>query len=143
VAQNRLQSGTREKKVLIVISDGGDNRSSHTLPDVLRIAEQSHAIVYTIGIFDDDDPDQNPNVLKHLAEATGGQAFFPRQLKDVAPDCEQIARDIRHQYVLGYVSSNPPRNGGYRAIRVTARAAGMGKLLVRTRAGYIPGVEAK
>jgi VWFA-related protein len=143
VAQERLRSGTRGKKVLLIISDGGDNRSVHILPEILETAEQSHAILYTMGIFDDEDPDQNPGVLKHLAEATGGEVFFPRQLKDVAPDCEQIARDIRHQYVLGYVSTNPASNGGYRTVRVVARAAGMSKLLVRTRAGYIPGEAAK
>jgi VWFA-related protein len=138
-AQERLRSGLHEKKVLLVISDGGDNRSAHTLPEVVKSAEQSQAVFYTIGIFADDDPDRNPAVLKHLAEATGGEAFFPRELKDVPLECEQIARDIRRQYVLGYASSNPARNGGYRAIRVVAHAAGRGKLSVRTRAGYIPG----
>jgi VWFA-related protein len=143
VAQDRLRSGTHDKKVLLVISDGGDNRSTHNLPEVLTLAEQSHAILYTIGIFDDDDPDQNPNVLRHLAEATGGEAFLPRQPKDVARDCEHIARDIRHQYVLGYASSNPAANGGFRAIRVVAHSAGKGKLVVRTRSGYIPGAPVK
>jgi VWFA-related protein len=143
VAQQCLLHGSRSKKVLIVISDGGDNRSRHSLPEVLKLAEQSHAVLYTVGIFDDEDPDRNPKVLKNLADTTGGEVFFPRELPDVVRDCQQIARDIRHQYVLGYVSSNPAQSGGYRVIRVVAHSPGKGKLVVRTRAGYIPAADIK
>ena len=87
--------------------------------------------------FDDEDPDRNPGVLRRLARATGGEAFFPEKVSDVMAICTRIARDIRHQYTIGYVPTNPTRNGGYRAVRVIARAPGHGKLLVRTRAGYI------
>jgi Ca-activated chloride channel homolog len=64
------------------------------------MAGQSSALVYIIGIFDADDPDQNPNVLKRLAQATGGEAFFPRPIDEVVPVCERIAQDIRNQYTL-------------------------------------------
>jgi len=130
----RLQTGTREKKALIVVSDGGDNASTHNQAQVLRAAEQSNVVVYTIGIFDPEDPDRNPDVLRRLSRATGGEAFFPEQLNEVVAICAGIARDIRHQYTLGYVSSNAAKPGAYRAIRVTAR-----KLAVRTRSGYIAG----
>ena len=73
-----MQAGSRDKKVLIVISDGGDNASAHSLAEVLKIAERSSALVYTIGIFDPDDEDRNPDVLRRLARATGGDAFLPR-----------------------------------------------------------------
>src|SRR5205823_6794325 len=124
-------------KALIVISDGGDNASAHKLAEVLKMAEQSSALVYTIGIFDEENRDRNPKVLRRLARATGGEAFFPGQLHEVVAICERIARDIRNQYTLGYVSSNAAQPGAYRAIRVVARATGKGKLLVRTRSGYI------
>ena len=137
LARERLQNGTRDKKVLIVISDGGDNKSRYALPEVLKMGEQSSALVYTIGIFDDADGDKNPDVLKRLALTTGGEAFFPDRLKDVVAVCDSIARDIRHQYTLGYVSSKAAQSGGYRTIKVVARAEGKGKLQVRTRAGYI------
>jgi Ca-activated chloride channel family protein len=135
--QFRLRAGTRDKKVLVVISDGGDNASAHSLEEALKIAERSSALVYTIGIFDPGDQDQNPGVLRRLARTTGGDAFFPRQLEDVVAICERIARDIRHQYTLGYVSSNAVKSGVYRSIRVVARSPGSGKLAVRTRSGYI------
>ncbi len=134
-----LQTGSRDKKVLIVVSDGGDNASQRSLEHVMSLAGQSNAIIYTVGIFDQEDPDRNPVVLKRLATATGGEAFFPRELSEVVGICERIARDIRHQYTFGYVPSNPARDGSYRAIRVVARAKGREHLSVRTRTGYIAG----
>jgi Ca-activated chloride channel family protein len=140
-AFRQLGAGGPEKKVLIVVSDGGDNASAHALAEVLNMAMQSSALVYTIGIFDEDDADRNPNVLSRLARATGGDAFFPRRNTDVVAICESIARDIRNQYTIGYVSSNAVKPGAYRSIRMTAAAPGHGKLLVRTRSGYISGRE--
>ena len=135
VALERLKSGNREKKVLIVISDGGDNASIIDLHRILLKAAQSDVMVYTIGIFEPNDPDQNPGVLKKLANETGGEAFFPAQFGEVEGICENIAREIRHQYTLGYVSTNS-RPGGRRTIRVVAHAPGK-DLVVRTRTSYI------
>jgi VWFA-related protein len=137
LAMERLKTGASEKKVLIVISDGGDNASTLSRQAVLKKAEESNAVIYTIGIFDDADEDRNPNVLRSLANITGGEAFFPARLEDVVANCESIARDIRHQYTLGYVSTNEAKAGGYRKVRVEANAVGYGRLQVRTRSGYI------
>lgn len=138
-AEERLRAGKPDRKVLVVISDGGDNASAHKLEEVLKTLEQSSALVYTIGIFDDADEDKNPGVLQRLARTTGGEAFFPRQLDEVVQICERIARDIRQQYTIGYVSSNPAKPDAWRAIRVVARAPDKRKLSVRTRTGYIAG----
>jgi len=138
-ALDQLQAGDRDKKVVIAISDGGDNASVHSLAQVLKLAGESSALVYTIGIFDDGDPDRNPEVLRRLARVTGGEAFFPRQLSEVVEICERIARDIRHQYTIGYVASRPAQPGAYRSIRVAATASAYGKLVVRARTGYIAG----
>lgn len=136
---NRVQEGARDKKVLIVISDGGDNASKARLDRVLKMAEQSNAMIYTIGVFDPEDPDGNPGVLRRLAQQTGGQAFFPAQLSETVEICERIARDIRDQYTIGYSSTNEKRDGVYHKVRLTARAKTSGKLSVRTRAGYSAG----
>jgi Ca-activated chloride channel family protein len=141
IGLQELQAGSRDKKVLIVVSDGGDNASVHDLSQVMQLAGRSSAVIYTIGIFDDEDPDRNPGVLKHLARATGGEAFFPTQMSEVVTICGRIARDIRHQYTIGYAPSNPARDGAYRAIRVLAGPNRHDKLTVRTRAGYIAGGE--
>jgi Ca-activated chloride channel homolog len=138
-ALERLQEGHWDKKVLLVISDGGDNASSHSLAQVTNFAGRSSAIIYTIGIFDETDADRNPRALRHLAQATGGEAFSPGQASEVASICERIAREIRNQYTVGYVPATAARSGAYRTIRVGARASGRGKLFVRTRTGYIAG----
>ena len=137
-ALEQLQAGSRDKKVLIVVSDGGDNASKLGLDQVMKLAEESSAVIYTVGLFDEEDQDRNPGVLKRLARATGGEAFLPGQ-GEVAAICERIARDIRHQYTFGYAPGNPARDGSYRAIRVLARTKGQGKLSVRTRTGYLAG----
>jgi Ca-activated chloride channel homolog len=138
-ALERLQKGASDKKVLIVISDGGDNASKARLDRVLKMAEQSSAMIYTIGIFDPDDPDQNPQVLRRLAQETGGEAFFPAQLSETVEICERIARDIRDQYTIGYSSMNEKQDKAYHKVRLTAQVQGDGKLSVRTRAGYRAG----
>ena len=133
---DHLKQGDRERKVLVLISDGGDNVSKHTLAQVIDIARHSSAIIYAIGIFDDQDGDQNPAVLRRLAKETGGEAFFPESSRETTSICEKIARDVRSQYTLTYIPANPSQDGRYRVVEVRARAAGRGHLSVRTRAGY-------
>jgi VWFA-related protein len=140
-ALGELQAGSRDKKVLIVVSDGGDNASACSLAQVMKLAGESSAVIYTIGLFDEDDPDRNPGVLRRLAQATGGEAFLPDKLSEVVAICQRIARDIRHQYTIGYVPINRTRDGAYRAIRVLARSKGRDRMSVRTRTGYIAGGE--
>ena len=132
-----LKQATAQKKVLIVVSDGGDNASLHNLPQVLNDAAHSDVIIYTIGLFDEYSADQNPGVLRKLARATGGEAFLPDETSQVVPICERIAADIRHQYTIGYEPSNAKLDNSYRTVRVTATRPHGGKLFVRTREGYI------
>ncbi len=135
----QLGASSRDKKVLLVVSDGGDTASGHQLNDVLKAAETSDAIIYAIGLFDDVDPDRNPGVLKRLAHETGGQAFFPDEVSEVTAICQSIAHEIRTQYTIGYVPNRAAPEGSYRAIRVEARAPDGAELEVRTRAGYVAG----
>jgi Ca-activated chloride channel family protein len=135
-ALDHLKQGKSDKEVLIVISDGGDNASKHSLAQVIAMAKASDAIIYTVGIFDEQDADQNPGVLKRFAKETGGEAFFPASSKEIASICEGIARDIRNQYTLAYVPAIPMLDGGYRSVEVKVSSLGHGRLSVRTRAGY-------
>jgi Ca-activated chloride channel family protein len=134
-ALERLQSDHSARKVLVIISDGGDNASQHNFAQVLRMAQSASVVIYTIGLFEEYGADQNPKVLKKFSEETGGNAYFPNSAAEVVSVCQQIAADIRHQYTLGY---SPPdsEKGGYRKVQVSATAPGRGKLSVRTRAGY-------
>ena len=135
-ALDHLKQGSRDKKVLILISDGGDDASRHSLAQVIAMAKQSAAIIYAIGIFDEQDGDQNPAVLTRFAKETGGEAFFPESSKEIALICEGIARDIRNLYTLTYVPTIASQDGRYRTIVVKASERGRGRMSVRTRAGY-------
>lgn len=125
----------------MVISDGGDNASTHSLAAVLDTARRLDVLIYTIGIFDATDPDRNPGVLRQLARTTGGEAYFPAKQQELAAICERIAQDLRHQYTLGYVSARPAQQAGYRKIRVDVHEPAARKLSVRTLAGFMAGPE--
>jgi VWFA-related protein len=138
VSLAHLQKGSRQRRAIVVLSDGGDNASTTKLDEVLRLAQQSSATIYCIGIYDPGQKDRNPSALKKIAKVTGGQAFFPKTLASLQTVWPQIAGAIRGHYTVSYVSSNPARNGVYRSVKITA--ARRGKLLdVRTRPGYVAG----
>jgi Ca-activated chloride channel family protein len=136
VALDHLKLGKCDKKVLVVISDGGDNASKHNLAQITALAKASDAIIYTIGIFDDRDGDQNPGVLKRFAKETGGEAFFPTSSTETASICEKIAQSIRNQYTLAYIPSTTQLGGAYRSVEVKASSPKQGHLTVSTRTGY-------
>lgn len=133
IGQSRL-----ERKALVVVSDGGDNASRHSLRQVLEMAEKSNVAIYTIGLFDPSQMDQDPRALRRLAKVTGGQAYLPSSVSEVSSLTRQIAGDIRHQYTLGYVPEYSSSGQKYHAIRVTVQGPPRdGRLHVRTRSGYL------
>jgi len=136
VGLDHLKQGDREKKVLILISDGGDNASQHSFAELLDMAKRSGVMIYTIGIFNEMDGDRNPGVLRRLAMETGGEAFFPRSSNDIVHICEDVARRIRSQYTLSYIPTSAKHGERYRVIQVKASDPGQEQLSVRTRAGY-------
>ena len=131
---DHLANGTRARKVLVVVSDGGDNASDAKLDRVLARARDSNAAIYTIGIYDDDDVDKNPGVLKSLARTTGGERYLPRSPGELLSACERIAREIRGGYTIGYVP--PARDGAYHRVKVEIDPSPSRRLNVRTRPGY-------
>ncbi len=140
-ALEHLKQSPLGRKVLIVASDGGDNASRHNFRQVLEMAERSNATIYSIGLFDPSETDQNPGVLKRLAKVTGGRAYLAQSPSDAVDISRQIGADIRHQYTLGYVPSNAPEDRAYHRIRVMAQVPNHESLHVRTRAGYLAGPE--
>ncbi len=141
---DHLKKGTRDKKVLLVVTDGEDNASRHSLENVVEQAQRSNALIYAVGVFSDDDIKHNHRAMKKargalsdLANATGGLAFFPESADDTESICTQIAHDIRNQYTLAYYPTNTVRDGTFRTVSVqVAPPRGAGKLTVRTRTGY-------
>ncbi len=139
-ADHLAKNAKHAKQVILIITDGEDNSSSATLEQtVRRIQALQGPIVYSIGLLYDQGGHQAHEAhkaLETLSEQTGGIAFFPKSLNQVDSIAAEVARDIREQYILGYHPTRPISEGGYRTIRVTAKAPGYGKLTVRTRAGY-------
>jgi Ca-activated chloride channel family protein len=134
---DHLEKGRMDKKTLVVVSDGGDNFSKVKWRDVLLRAQESRATIYTIGIFDEDDGDRNPSVLRKLANISGGEYYELPALADVVPTCKKIAADIRNRYTLAYTPPAPTAGQSARTIRVTASDPTRGRLIAHTRSRYI------
>jgi len=131
---DRLARASRPRKALILLSDGGDNASWTSERQILQRARESNVAIYTIGLYDDDDSDRNPGLLKSLAHATGGERFLPRSAGPLLIACERIAREIRAGYTIGYTP--PDRDGAFHRVRVEVAPADGRKVEVRTRPGY-------
>ncbi len=132
-----LEKGKQAKKTLVLISDGGDNASEASKDEVFRLAEESRATIYAIGIYDADDRDKNPGFLRKVSTLTGGECFIPDKVTDLVGVCRKIAKDIRNRYAIGFIPSASDLNGGVHKIKVVATAPDRAKLIVRTRTHYL------
>ena len=142
-ADQLAKNAKRPKQALLIITDGEDNASTFTLEQTIRrVQDLQGPVVYSIGLLFGDSGGRESRrakrALKLLSDETGGIAFFPKSLADVDSIAAEVARDIRNQYTIGYHSTKPPSQGGYRTLKVEAHGAGHGKLVVRTRSGYYP-----
>lgn len=142
-ADHLKQNARLDKKVLFVVTDGEDNESTETLEQAVKQLQQENGPqVYAIGILGDEEhPKRAKKALEIIAERTGGIAFFPKTLDEVDEISRTVARDIRNQYAIGYKPTNPRGAGGFRMVRVDAKAKGHGKLTVRTKSGYYAGTQ--
>jgi Ca-activated chloride channel family protein len=144
---DHLKKGVKDKKVLLVVTDGVDNASRRSLENAVQEAQRSNALIYAIGLFSDEDLKHNRSDMKkarraltEMANATGGLAFFPESVDDTESICKQIAHYIRNQNTLAYNPTNAVRDGTFRTVQLLiAPQRGLGKLSVRTRAGYYAG----
>jgi len=131
------QEAKKDKKVLMVITDGNDNASNLSLERVVQRSNQYDTLVYAIGLFTDEEKHEATKArraLNELTGATGGLSFYPKDVSDVQALALQIARDIRNQYTIAYTPAIQQLDGSYRQIKVTVDAPG--KPTVRTRSGY-------
>ena len=135
-----LGRGRHERRVLVIVSDGGDNASRTTFEEIVDKTQASNAVVYTVALVDPVDRDANPALLRRIAQANGGEAFTPKNADAITEVLQRIARDIRHTYTLGYVSTNNVRDGAFRQIRLIVQPPDRRRLVVRTRSGYLAGL---
>lgn len=140
-ADHLAKAGKREKKVLLIVTDGEDNESRESLEAAIRaVQDENGPIIYTIGILGNEGKQRRAKrALEALSLQTGGVAFFPKNLDEVDLISQQVAKDIRNQYTIIYKPSNPANPGEYRKVKVVARAPGFGELTVRTKTGYFAG----
>jgi Ca-activated chloride channel homolog len=138
-----LKHAKLEKKVIFVVTDGEDTASSQSLEQAIRrLQAENGPTVYSLGILGDEEhPKRAKRALQVMADRTGGIAFFPKTLDEVDAISRSVAHDIRNQYTIGYKPTTPKNQGGYRTVRVEAKARGNGKLVVRTKSGYYAGSE--
>jgi len=131
------ENGKKDKKVLVVVTDGDDNNSSGTLENLVKAAQQSEVLIYTVGLLSEEEKREAKRAtraLNAIAEATGAKSYYPKELKDVDGVCQQVAHDIRSQYIIEYSPTNPALDGSFRQIKVVAN--GPNHPVVRTRSGY-------
>jgi Ca-activated chloride channel homolog len=136
-ADHLAKAGRKEKKVLLVVTDGEDNASRDTLEQaVRRVQDEKGPTIYTIGLLGTEKQKRARRALEALSLQTGGVGYFPKDLSEVDQISLSIAHDIRSQYLILYRPSRPQQTGDYRTVKVEAHAGGYGKLQVRTKTGY-------
>ncbi len=131
------EKAKRDKRVLLVVTDGDDNASMVSLENLVREAQSSDVVIYAIGLLSEEEKREAKRAkraLLALTEATGGMAFFPKEVNEVEQIAHQVAHDIRNQYTLGYTPTDRAMDGAYHTVRVVANAPN--HPLVRTRTGY-------
>jgi Ca-activated chloride channel homolog len=137
---DHLKKGNKEKKVLLIVTDGEDNTSRNSLEKTIKEIQKTDTVIYTIGLLGQENKKSAKSAkraLSEIAAASGGVAYFPENVEDVHAICEQVAHDIRHQYTLAYYPSNTARDGTFRSVHVDViPPRGHGKLVARTRNGY-------
>jgi VWFA-related protein len=132
-----LKKAHRDKKVLVVVTDGNDNFSGISLEELVKLAQQNEVLIYSVGLLTEEsrsDARDARKALDALAGATGGETYFPKELSEVDPIAHLVARDIRSQYAIEYTPLNAAMDGSYRKIKITVNAPG--RPTVRTRSGY-------
>jgi Ca-activated chloride channel homolog len=137
---DHLKKASKDKRVLLVVTDGEDNTSRNSLEKTIREIQKTDTVIYTIGLLSQESKKNAKRAKKALEEislASGGLSYFPENVDDVHNICRQVAHDIRNQYTLAYYPTNSKRDGTFRAVQVEViPPRGRGKLLARTRNGY-------
>ncbi len=136
-ADHLKEKAKRDKKVILVVTDGNDNASVISLDALTRKCEQDDVLIYAIGLLSDEDKREAKKAqraLLLLTESTGGTVFYPKDVSEVDRIAHQVAHDIRNQYTIGYTPTNTALDGTFRQVKVVVKAPG--NPVARTRSGY-------
>jgi Ca-activated chloride channel family protein len=127
----------RDKKVILVVTDGNDNASTISLDALIKLAQEHNVLVYAIGRLAEEDKGEASKAkraLGSLVERTGGLVYYPKGVEEVDRIAHEVAHDIRDQYTIAYTPSNTALDGTYRQIKLAVKAPG--NPVARTRSGY-------
>jgi VWFA-related protein len=127
------------RRAIVLLSDGEDNQSHVTREEAIDMAQRADAIVYTISTNISGTKGKGDKVLERIADATGGRAFFPFQLRDVSNAFAEIQDELRSQYAVSYKPADFKADGRYRTIEIVA--LDKKNLHVRSRRGYFAPVQ--
>src|SRR5580698_902548 len=139
MALQEMRKSKKNKRTLLIISDGGDNNSRYTVKEVKDLIQESDVLIYSIGVFGGGSTPEEaggPDLLSHISEQTGGRMFFanPQDLPDVA---KKIGIELRNRYILGYSPENQVRDGKYHHVEVKmVPPRGLPRLQAHWRVGY-------
>ena len=144
LAMDQMKNARNLRKAIVILSDGGDNRSRYTEREIKNALLESDVQVYAMGIFDREElrkrtpEEQNgPRLLEYLAEQTGGHSYPVDNIEELPSISARIGNELRNQYLLGYTPSNDSRDGKYRRVKVSLSApVGMANLRTYYRLGY-------
>jgi Ca-activated chloride channel family protein len=151
----KAQNGSKPKKALIVISDGEDKDSYYKLDEMVSKVQESDVQIYSIGFLNEvpdkglfghwtkTDPEKAHDALQRISDETGAKAFFPKSINDIHSVVSEIAFELRNQYSISYISSNPARDGSWRRIRIALDPPSTTGRRVRYRNGYFAPKPAK
>jgi VWFA-related protein len=131
-------AGQSGRKIMLLYTDGGDTRSALRFNELINLLKASDATVYVVGQLEHQTQSSKVaqrQLLQQVAEATGGQAFFPMSVKSLDAVYDQVIAEIRAQYTLGYLSTNDRSDGTWRKVDIRVRKGG-GDYRVRSRKGY-------
>jgi Ca-activated chloride channel family protein len=135
IGLDTIRSGTNAKKALIVVTDGEDNHSRYTFGEVREFAREVDTQIYIIG--EHGTLGYGEGIMQDLARMSGGRVFFPNSLNEMEYFVELIQSELRHQYILGYISTNKRRDGTWRKISIKLDPpAGLPRLFLHHREGY-------
>jgi VWFA-related protein len=141
-----LRRGAKDKKALLLVSDGEDNRSAYSIEKVVEGLRKSRVTLYAVGLLDENDRGgrflrrsrsaRARQALLKFAAASGGQAYFPESLNEIEDLCRRIAHDLRNQYTIGYSPSNKKLDGSWRNVTIKLNTRAVSGVTLRSKPGY-------
>jgi Ca-activated chloride channel homolog len=144
MALTQMKEAKHLRKAIVILSDGGDNKSRYTETEIKQAMREADVQIYSLGIFDPDDkpkrtPEEKhgPELLADLASETGGRHFKIDSLDDLPATCERIGNELRNQYLIGYAPTTAD-DSGFRRVKVTVDGPDLPPLRVHHRQGYYP-----